>query len=88
MTHRHLHLAIVLSLAVAACAPQEAEETTTEATDAIAASDDLIMPGEVHFANMRQLTDGGDNNRGNGTDGGDGGPIDNGSDPADAGVGG
>ena len=59
MTHRHLHLAITLSLAVAACAPQEAEETTGEAT--VAAADDLIMPGEVHFANMRQLTFGGDN---------------------------
>ena len=61
MTHRHLHLAIILSLGVAACAPQEAEETTGEAPEAIAASDALIMPGEVHFANMRQLTNGGDN---------------------------
>lgn len=61
MTHRHLHLAIILSLSVAACAPQEAEETTDGAPEAIAANDDLIMPGEVHFANMRQLTNGGDN---------------------------
>ena len=39
-------------LAAAACAPQEEAET---------AGDDLIQPGEVHFANMRQLTFGGDN---------------------------
>jgi Tol biopolymer transport system component len=50
--HRHLHLAAVLVLAVAACSPQEAPEAPGE---------DLIMSGEVHCANRRQLTFGGDN---------------------------
>lgn len=54
-------MAFVLSLAVAACAPQEAEETTDGAAEAIAPNDALILPGETHFRNMRQLTDGGDN---------------------------
>lgn len=58
---RHRHLALLLSLAVAACAPQEAEETPAEGAEAAVASEDLILPGEVHFKNMRQLTFGGDN---------------------------
>jgi len=43
------------------CAPQEAADGSGEAAEATTASADLIMPGETHFANMRQLTFGGDN---------------------------
>lgn len=49
----------VLALAVAACAPQETEDATSQAE--VEASQELAMPGETRFRNLRQLTFGGDN---------------------------
>jgi Tol biopolymer transport system component len=56
--HQARILTVIAALTATACGPDAAEEAppAPEATEAT-----LVMPGETHFANVRQLTFGGDN---------------------------
>jgi Tol biopolymer transport system component len=56
--HQARILTVIVALTATACAPDAAEEAPP-APDATEAT--LVMPGETHFANVRQLTFGGDN---------------------------
>lgn len=60
MIHRSLYAVAALAFVVSACAPQEAgqENVASEGSEPAAA---LVMPGESHIRNVRQLTFGGDN---------------------------
>ena len=60
MTQRSFYAVTMLTLAVGACAPQEAGEEAAS-SEGVAASASLVMPGEGHLRNIRQLTFGGDN---------------------------
>jgi Tol biopolymer transport system component len=59
MSKKIIYFSLILSLVVCASACNTAYKTTASARTAI--NDTLIMAGEKHFANMRQLTFGGDN---------------------------
>ncbi len=62
MTHRAVVLVTLSALAVAACAPREAEQSATgDSAAAATATASLAVPGEVHLRNIRQLTFGGEN---------------------------
>ncbi len=61
MTHRAVVLVTLSALAVAACAPREAEQSATADSAATTAAASLAVPGEVHLRNIRQLTFGGEN---------------------------
>jgi len=60
VTYRSLYAVVALTVVAGACAPKEAgeEAATSEGLEASAA---LVMPGESHIQNVRQLTFGGDN---------------------------
>ena len=60
MIHRSLYAVVALTFAVGACAPQEAGEEAASGEGAEAGTA-LVMPGESHLRNVRQLTFGGDN---------------------------
>lgn len=60
MNHRFLYPVLSLAFAAVACAPQEGGQEGA-AGEAAGAADSLVMPGEVHLRNVRQLTFGGDN---------------------------
>ena len=53
------YLSLILAISVAGCTSKTAQETTKEIPEADTTS--LIYPEENHFANMKQLTFGGDN---------------------------
>jgi Tol biopolymer transport system component len=57
VNHRSLFIAI-FALIASACAGEEAPEAATESA---AAAPNLIVAGETHFSNLRQLTHGGQN---------------------------
>ncbi|MEZ4776805.1 MAG: hypothetical protein R3D00_26755 [Bacteroidia bacterium] len=50
---------IILSLFAVACSEKKAQESTEG--ESVAMEDSLVLPGERHLKNMRQLTFGGDN---------------------------
>ncbi|GMV03888.1 MAG: hypothetical protein AMXMBFR53_01700 [Gemmatimonadota bacterium] len=58
--HRSLYAVAALTLLLGACAPQEAGQEAASG-EVAAAADGLVMPGETHLRNVRQLTFGGDN---------------------------
>jgi len=60
VNHRPLYPALALAFTVAACAPKEAGQDAA-VREAVAVAGSLVMPGEVHLRNVRQLTFGGDN---------------------------
>jgi Tol biopolymer transport system component len=55
-----LYAVAALTFTVAACGPQEAGQEAAPG-EVAAARDSLVMPGESHVRNVRQLTFGGDN---------------------------
>ena len=60
MNHRALYAAAALTFILSGCAPKEAGQEAA-AGEGAAAADSLVMPGEGHLRNVRQLTFGGDN---------------------------
>jgi Tol biopolymer transport system component len=58
--HRKLYAALAVAVATTACGPQEADEAATETPQTSTAAA-LVLPGETHLRNVRQLTFGGDN---------------------------
>jgi len=60
VNHRFLYPALALAFTAGACAPQEAGQEAASG-EAAAVADSLVLPGERHLRNVRQLTFGGDN---------------------------
>jgi TolB protein len=60
VSHRSLHLLVAAALAVGACAPRDAEQAPAQQA-ASSADAELLLPGESHLRNIRQLTSGGEN---------------------------
>lgn len=60
MTHRSLYAVTALTVLAGACAPQEAGQEAAS-SEVAASADSLVLPGEAHLRNVRQLTFGGDN---------------------------
>jgi Tol biopolymer transport system component len=60
VNHRISHAIAAIALAATACGPQDAADEAPEGASA-EASASLVMPGESHLRNIRQLTFGGDN---------------------------
>jgi TolB protein len=58
--HRSLYAVVALTFVMGACAPQEAGEEAVS-SEGVEAGSALVMPGESHLRNVRQLTFGGDN---------------------------
>jgi Tol biopolymer transport system component len=58
--HRSLYAVLAVAWTAAACGPQEAEQAAPE-TPQGSTAEALVLPGESHLRNVRQLTFGGDN---------------------------
>jgi len=61
MTHRFFAVMAVSVVSLSACAPAADEAEPVEELANLAGDVPLVMPGESHFRNVRQLTVGGDN---------------------------
>ena len=60
MIHRSLYAVLAVALTASACGPRETEQAAPETSQGSTA-EALVLPGESHLRNVRQLTFGGDN---------------------------